>query len=93
MSGKVIQSMLIMAAMSLIIVACATDETQPDYLQVYNDDERDEVVCRGERTFGSRVVKLVCRTKGEIEEDQRRAMQMTGPLRTMGGDEPRRPPE
>ena len=95
MSGKYIQTVLIIAATSLTIVACATSETEPDAQHVYNfeDKDKDEVICRRQRTFGSHVTKVVCRTRGQIEEDQRAAMEMLGPLRPMGGDEPRRPPE
>ena len=93
MSEKYFQSILIMATASLSIVACATSETRPDNQQTYKIDARDEVVCRRQRTFGSYVTKLVCRTRGEIEADRTAALEMTGPLRTMGGDEPRRPPE
>ena len=93
MSGKYTRSILIMATASLHLVSCATSETRPDAQQAYKIDAKDEVVCRRQRTFGSYVTKLVCRTRAEIEADRTAALEMTGPLRTMGGDEPRRPPE
>ena len=92
MSRKYIQSILVIAATFLSIVACATGETQSDDLQVYNFPARDEFVCRRQRTVGSHVPKTVCRTRGQMEADQREALEAVGPLRTMSGNLPTPPP-
>ena len=92
MSRKHIQSILIIAATTLTIVACASGETQSDDQQVNNLPASDEVVCRRERHVGSHVPVMICRTRRQMEEDQREAMDAVGPLRTMGGNESPSPP-
>ena len=92
MSRKYIQSILIIAATNLSIVACASGETELDDQQVNNLPATDEVVCRRERHVGSHVPVMICRTRRQMEEDRREALEAVGPLRTMGGDEPKSPP-
>jgi hypothetical protein len=53
------------------------------------DDKANEIVCRRYRTVGSHLPKRVCKTRREMEEEQREALESVGPLRTMGGDEPK----
>lgn len=92
MSRSHIEKILIMAAMAVIFAACATGENQPDKQLARNFDPMDDVICTRERTTGSHLPVRVCRTKRQIEEERRAALEAVGPLRTMGGNEPSMPP-
>lgn len=85
----------IVAAASIFgLAACATGESQGGNEYFAETPPRDEIVCRRERPVGSHVPRQVCRTVRESDENQRRALEAMGPLRTMSGDlpAPPRPP-
>ncbi len=48
---------------------------------VYNDqqNEPDKLVCRRERPVGSRMIKTVCRTQAEIEQERQAAQDAMRP--------------
>jgi hypothetical protein len=50
-----------------------------------NQDTKDTIVCKTQRKVGSHIPVRVCRTRGEMEAAQKAAVEMAGPLRTMGG--------
>jgi hypothetical protein len=50
-----------------------------------NQDTKNIIVCKTQRKVGSHIPVRVCRTRGEMEAAQKAAMEMAGPLRTMGG--------
>jgi hypothetical protein len=46
--------------------------TTEEKAEIYNEqqDQEDQVVCRRERPVGSRMMKTVCRTRSEIEQER-----------------------
>ena len=57
--------------------------TTDEKVALYNEqqEEDNQVVCRRERPVGSRMVKTVCRTRAQIEEERRAAQDAMGPAK------------
>jgi hypothetical protein len=57
--------------------------TTEEKVAVYNDqqNEPDKLVCRRERPVGSRMIKTVCRTQAEIEQERQAAQDAMRPAK------------
>lgn len=88
MLGKHFCTVLLAATAIVGIAACATNETESEPVYAAATEAREEVICRKQRTVGSHVPKVVCRTRGQMDDERREALDSVGMLRTMGGDEP-----
>lgn len=73
------------------VAGCATSESEPGNEKFVDAGPKDEIVCRRERPVGSHVPRDVCYSRRESEENQRRALEALGPLRTMSGSLPTPP--
>ena len=78
---------LLVLASTMALTACSTTDPKDDQYIVADLASRDEVVCKRRRPSGSHIPKLICRSRGQMEEDQQTAMRAVGPLRNMGGTE------
>ena len=63
--------------------ASMTDEEK---VAIYNEQQEaeDKLVCRRERPVGSRMVKTVCRTRAEIEQESKAAQDAMRPAKGYG---------
>jgi len=94
-------STMLLPLIAITLAACASstkpEEAEPIAVLTVNeegeyvfpeDDWRDEVVCRRVRPVGSHVPKKVCKTRGQMEEDELEALESLGPERTISGSLP-----
>lgn len=87
MPVKRIRLLLVTALASLGVAACAANEADPDY-EYPAAHARNDVICKTVKRTGSHTRVQRCRTRWQIEQERRAALDEVGMLRTMGGRAP-----
>lgn len=92
MPKEYFHAMLLLAMTSIGMAACAGNENRSKEEYLAGRPPEDELICRRQRPVGSHVPVHICRTRAQVEADREAALNEVGPLRTMGGEPMKKPP-